>query len=513
MLSNNDNERRAMLALLLSITVYFVWMNFFAPPSVAVPERTEKLGAPQFTGEIHSSDGALRAVHLSDYTTSATVTPLYSWALGKLSGAEGGWEPYSGGGEPYEMLSDAGALVLAGAGEIAPSEGYLIERGDGTITATHSEPGGLTIIKEYRPTDQPYMMDVRVTFINNGAAPVSDLWVGVADEMSGSAGRFQNARRPLAHIDGDIEHFDDLDDLREEAEGAEGAPSWYGVGDRYFMSVLLPGEGSGISELVVDEIGEDRFGAFAVSNVPADAGGGKRTLEFRAYVGPKKLDVLETISADMADAVELGWFGFFARILLWLLKIFQGTVINWGVSILLLTLLVKLAFFPLTQRSFKSSQKMQEIQPQLQAIREKYADNQQLQSQETMKLFQENGVNPLGGCLPMLIQLPVFIALYNVMLYSVELYGSQFTYLKELTAEDPYGVLPVVYALLILGQQQMMPMGNMDPALPASLYACVMTWRAPEDFYRRVPVQPAALLSFVIYAGAVSAGWLIAYAG
>lgn len=271
--------------------------------------------------------------------------------------------------------------------------------------------------------------------------------------------------RPLAHVDGGLEHYSDLSDLAgaEREEVAE-PPDWYGLGDRYFMNVLLPGEGSGLSRLVVDDLGDERYGAFAFSDVAVDANGGRRTLALRAYVGPKKLDILESVSPEMAAAVELGWFGFFARILLWLLKIFQAGVVNWGVSILLLTLFVKLLFFPLTQRSFVSSRKMQKIQPQLQEIREKYKDNQQLQSQETMKLFTENGVNPLGGCLPMLIQLPVWIALYNVMLYSVELYDSQFLYLKDLTAADPYGVLPVIYALLIFGQQRMMPMPNMDPA-------------------------------------------------
>jgi YidC/Oxa1 family membrane protein insertase len=181
-------------------------------------------------------------------------------------------------------------------------------------------------------------------------------------------------------------------------------------------------------------------------------------------MGPKQLDILESISPELGDAVELGWFGFFARILLWMLKIFQAGVVNWGLAILLLTLIVKLAFFPLTQKAFTSSRRMQALQPKLNALKEKYKDNRELQTQETMNLFKEHGVNPMGGCLPTLIQFPVWIALYNVMLYSVELYDSSFLYLMDLTAEDPYGVLPIIYAVLILGQQRMMPMGNMDPA-------------------------------------------------
>ena len=106
---------------------------------------------------------------------------------------------------------------------------------------------------------------------------------------------------------------------------------------------------------------------------------------------------------------------------------------------------------------------MSALQPQLKELRETYKDNQQLQAQETMKLFQKHNVSPLGGCLPTLIQIPVWFALYNVMLYSVELYDSSFLYLQDLTSMDPYGILPVLYCVLMFGQQRMMPMANMDP--------------------------------------------------
>ncbi|MEL6342280.1 MAG: membrane protein insertase YidC [Myxococcota bacterium] len=493
-MDNNANERRAMLALLLSIAVYFVWTTFIMPPpqppvelpaetpatpvadtdpvtapaptpapAVVVPDRTVSLSMKDFQGEVRSIDGAARSIDLRDYTAAPEVTPIYSWVFGLITGSsetEGGWQPYAGGDEPYEMLSEEGAVVLAGAGSLAPAQGYLLEERDGALIATHTDPGaGLTITKEYRQGAQPYTMDVTVTF-QNGSSQAVPVWVGIAEAMSGDAGRFQNAVRPVAYVDGGIEHFDDLEDLEGDGvETRQEALAWYGISDRYFMTVLRPTEAD-LNTLVVDQLPDGRYGSFAQSQLDA---GGTKTLAFQAYIGPKQLDILEEISPEMGEAVELGWFGFFARILLFLLKIFQAGVVNWGIAILLLTLLVKVLFFPLTQRSFKSSRKMQAIQPQLQAIREKYKDNQQLQQQETMKLFSEHGVNPVSGCLPMLIQLPVFLALYNVMLYSVELYDSSFLYLQDLTVEDPYGVLPIAYAVLILGQQSMMPMGNMDP--------------------------------------------------
>jgi len=162
--------------------------------------------------------------------------------------------------------------------------------------------------------------------------------------------------------------------------------------------------------------------------------------------------------------VDFGWFAFFAKILLWLLKQFEALLGNWGLAIILLTFVVKLALFPLTQMSFKSSQAMQAIQPRLQEIREKYADSPEELNRQTIELFKTAGVNPVGGCLPMLLQMPIWIALYNVLLNSVELYQTKFLYLRDLTSPDPYGVLPLVVVVLMMVQQQMMPMGNMDPA-------------------------------------------------
>jgi YidC/Oxa1 family membrane protein insertase len=506
-LTENDNERRAMMAFVLCLAVYFVWTSIYYPSQpvavvadvpaaaeggevapgpvpaapdepvvdstpaavpanvVAVPDRTEEFSSQFVTGDVHSSEGAIHSLHLNDYTVGPTVTPLYSWVLGKFTGGSGSWEPYVGGDEPYTMLSEHGGLVLVGAGALDPFQGYTIRKDGDALIATYSSPDGLSVVKTYTPSAVEYILDVSVTFTNNTGQSISDLWVGIVEEMSGDAGRFQNEVRPIAHVEDDIVYYDSLEDLDgTERETTDASPAWFGIGDRYFMSVLLPAADAGIGRLIVDDVpgDEDRYGAFGFTSTPLDAGA-TREITLQAYIGPKQLDILKGISPELADAVELGWFGFFAVPLLFLLKIFQSVVINWGVAILLLTLTVKLAFFPLTQRAFKSSRMMQALQPELKELREKYKDDQQLQSQETMKLFKERGVNPLGGCLPTLIQLPVWIALYNVMLYSVELYDSSFLYLMDLTKEDPYGALPVIYALLILGQQQLMPMGNMDP--------------------------------------------------
>jgi YidC/Oxa1 family membrane protein insertase len=185
---------------------------------------------------------------------------------------------------------------------------------------------------------------------------------------------------------------------------------------------------------------------------------------FRVYLGPLEFSRLKTLDSNLADVVDFGWFGFFGRMLLSLLRLLESFMHNWGLAIIGLTFIVKLLFFPLTQMSFKSSQAMQAIQPQLQEIREKFADTPEELNRRTIELFREAGVNPLGGCLPMLVQMPIWIALYNVLMSSVELYQTRFLYLLDLTSPDPYGVLPLVVVVLMVVQQRMMPTGNMDPA-------------------------------------------------
>src|SRR5690606_13816673 len=161
---------------------------------------------------------------------------------------------------------------------------------------------------------------------------------------------------------------------------------------------------------------ELRYGAQFLVPSRTLAPGEAHTERFRLYAGPKDLPTLRTVDETLTSLIELGFFGFFARILLWLLELFYGLVGNWGLSIVLLTVLVKLLFFPLTQMSFKSSQAMTAIQPELTRLREELKDNQEELNRRMVALFRENGVNPLGGCLPMLVQMPIWFALYSVLL-------------------------------------------------------------------------------------------------
>ncbi|MEC7948073.1 MAG: membrane protein insertase YidC [Myxococcota bacterium] len=506
---NREQDRRALLAVALSLGVWLIWSAFFAPEpplpvqdggaasmegsdadvlpvtapvdSAPVAAAAEPVSVGEtvpfhevaaqgdgFRGEVTSTNGTLTHLLLDGYSESRTVTPLYAWVIDKVSGeAEESWVPYAGGEAAHEVLSEDGAFVIAGAGAFDDDGGvgrgpgaYRVTKDGDTVIARRLRPDGLAITKVYTPGAVAHTTNVAVTFENRGNAPLKP-WVGVADEMSGDAGRFMNAVRPVLHVDGSVEHLEDLDDVIGPAsEVYDGAVEWWGVGDRYFFAVLVPDEPAAEGQLVIDDTPGGRIGVFHQG--AALSPGDKRTVTYTAYSGPKDLDALKALGHQLEDAVEFGWFGFFAKILLFVLKLFQQVVVNWGVAIITLTIFVKLLFFPLTQKAFESSRKMQALQPKLNAMKEKFKDNKELQTQETMKLFKEHKVNPMGGCLPTLIQFPVWIALYNVMLYSVELYDTQFLYLQDLTEADPYGIVPTMYAVLMFLQQRMMPTASLD---------------------------------------------------
>jgi YidC/Oxa1 family membrane protein insertase len=519
----SDQERRTILAIGLSLLVYMVYVQWFMPPIPAgsemvadvsgIQEATPEVevvseAAPGATQEpspseaveptenevsatpavepiadqqmdigtlwsaeednalqatLNSREGAFHSIELLKYDAQPKVTTWWSWAYDKYEGEDVEWNPYVDSESKVALVSDLGAFVLAGAGSFSADQRYTLEVDGDHLIARSRVHQGLQIEKSYRRTEDPHVYDVTVKFKNHSERPIRDLWVGVVDEMDGESGRFTNAVRPFAFVAEDIERLDDLDEVQdEELVRHRGITDWFGTGNKYFMSVLIP-QDQWADEVIFDGLSDGRYGAFQMTTEVLDAGATKE-VRFLGYMGSKNLEIGEKYGHNLDKSVEFGWFGFFARILLVMLQFFYGLVGNWGLAIILLTCCVKAVFFPLMQKQFVSSKRMQAIQPELKALKEKYKDNQQLQTQETMRLFKENNVNPMSGCLPMIIQMPVWFALYNVMLFSVELYGTKFLYLKDLTEVDPTGVLPLLVAVLMVLQQKLMPMGNMDPA-------------------------------------------------
>lgn len=204
--------------------------------------------------------------------------------------------------------------------------------------------------------------------------------------------------------------------------------------------------------------------ALAYLTYPSFAGTSELNLNYQMFFGPKDIEVLQSVNPGLSDIVDLGWFGFISEPLLGLLKWLYSILGNWGYAIIALTILVRLVVMPFNIMSYSSMKKMQEIQPTLKAIREKHKDDQVRMNQEVMGVMSQNKVNPMGGCLPMLLQFPIFIALYRVLSASVDLYKAPFgLWITDLSLKDPYFVLPILMGVSMFVQQKITP-NTMDPA-------------------------------------------------
>ncbi len=258
----------------------------------------------------------------------------------------------------------------------------------------------------------------------------------------------------------------DFEDVASEPYQRSFSDGWLSMVQHYFFSAWIPpkAEINTYSTQVYAPNGFPRYIARAVSPVTEVATGTSHEFESRLYVGPKLQDEIEEVAPGLGHTVNYGIFTVFSKPLFWLLSKIHNFVGNWGWAIVLLTVLIKLLFFKLTEAQYRSMARMRKLQPRIEQLKERYGDDRQRMSQAMMEMYKTEKVNPLGGCLPILVQIPIFIALYWVLLESVELRQAPFIlWIENLTARDPYFVLPVLNAAFMMMTQRLTPTAGMDP--------------------------------------------------
>ncbi len=261
-----------------------------------------------------------------------------------------------------------------------------------------------------------------------------------------------------------------FDDLREEPLNTTVDGGWVAIVQHYFISAWIPGNPGQYHYSTKVTSNNDNLIRYTGSELTVGPG---QTGQFNSqfYAGPKDQYRLKEIAPGLDLTVDYGWLWWIAQPLFWILTQIHKLVGNWGWSIILLTVLVKAVFFPLSAASYRSMAKMRMVAPKMTQIRELYADDKQKQSQEMMALYQKEKVNPLGGCLPILVQMPVFIALYWVLMESVELrHAPWLGWIKDLSTMDPYYILPLIMGVSMFVQQKL------NPPPPDPMQAKIMTW-------------------------------------
>jgi len=257
-----------------------------------------------------------------------------------------------------------------------------------------------------------------------------------------------------------------FDDVASEPFERSFSGGWLSMVQHYFFSAWIPEptEIDTYSTQIYSPNGFTRYIARAVSPLVEVPAGASHEFESRLFVGPKQQDDIEEVAPGLGYTVNYGIFTIFSKPLFWLLSKIHGFVGNWGWAIVLLTVFIKLLFFKLTEAQYRSMARMRKLQPRIEQLKERYGDDRQRMSQAMMEMYKTEKVNPLGGCLPILVQIPIFIALYWVLLESVELRQAPFIlWIDNLTARDPYFVLPVLNAAFMMLTQRLTPTAGMDP--------------------------------------------------
>ncbi len=330
-----------------------------------------------------------------------------------------------------------------------------------------TNPSGLVVTKTFVFTKEKYDFAVNYEIDNRSKQP----WTGQFyaqikrknfDSKGGmfSFNTYTGAAISSAETPYEKITFSEMEDIAKEKQGfiRNSQGGWAAMQQRYFLSVWIPQQNKTYRYFSNVNNGLYTIGlSDDVVNVPA---GQKATIATTLYTGPGVTENLAPLAIGLDHTVDYGWLWLIASAFFWILKKIYLVVGNWGWAIILMTLLIKLAFYKLSESSCRSMARMRDLMPKMQALKERYADDKQKLQQATMDLYKQEKINPLnlGGCLPMLIQIPFFIALYYVLMGAVELRHAPFIFwIHDLSAQDPYYVLPILMGLSMVLQQRLSP--------------------------------------------------------
>jgi len=485
-------ERRALLATFLVILIFLAWQHFFLKRETLTPQEQETPLAPPVEAPAIQSSRLLGAVSTKMFNLPekdvVVETPFLRVILSTKGGGVKSWQlkRYTlEGGTPVELVAfhQDGPFPLTSAVQeepallsyrVAKEKLFLLSPFDkGSITFTHMDRSGLLIEKSFNFRGNGYEAEARLRFKNLGKTDLS-----IVPTLAWGPGFRESRDQKVSHpvtptiwLNGrKVEQS--LKKLQGTATH-RGNISWAALHDTYFAAALIPLGHKAQAFVAKDTRDQPTIG---FTNEPKRLPpGGETEVAFLIYAGPKELDRLKEVGHNLNDLVDFGWFDFLARPALYFLKFIHRYTGNYGIAIITLSILIKLLSFPLSYKSLKSMQAMQALQPKLAALKERYKNNPKKLNQEMMELYKRHGVNPLSGCLPMLLQFPIFIAIYNVLVYSVELWRAPFVlWIKDLSKPDTLGrmslwgksldinILPFLMGISMFIQQKMTPQAG-DP--------------------------------------------------
>jgi YidC/Oxa1 family membrane protein insertase len=331
------------------------------------------------------------------------------------------------------------------------------------VRLTAAAPGGVEVAKTYRFRNDSYVIEVGYEVTNRSGAPIdADAYFQLVRDGKPAPGDSDMVPTFTGYaVYTEQERYQKIpfaDVEKGKAKYVQKAvDGWVGLVQHYFASAWLPA-GNLPREFYVRQLDKDLYAGGVILPVGRIAPGQSAVLQVPLYAGPQDQDKLHALAPGLELTVDYGWLTLIAAPLFWLLRWIHQWVGNWGVAIIILTVIIKAIFFPLSAASYRSMAKMRVVAPRLQRLKEQYGDDRQRLHQAMMDIYRKEKINPLGGCLPVVVQIPVFIALYWVLLASVELRGAPFyLWIHDLSKADPFYVLPVLMGATMILQSKMSP--------------------------------------------------------
>lgn len=510
-----DFQRRTLLAIVACVLIWLVYERFFAPPLAPQTEQVAETAAKD--GPNAEREARTRAAEEQERRAAAAApkvpvaehrltTDLLALDVTNHRGLVRGTELLSphfvnedGKGEDFLQLGSARSLVVSFDGSETDFKFPRDPAWEPTGPKTASEWGvGFqnedVAVKTVLSVTSGYE-GVLTVEVRNKANEAQQHRLTVQNAFGiGSESSYDVHRGVCATAD-DWEAYTPSD-VSDSSGEVRGKIRFGALDSKYFASAVVPTPEVQVQSCRVAQTLDGEALTATLSAVPVLLGPGEvQTYTFGLYFGTKELERLDNFQAvpgvHLEDVIDWGWFGGFNRILgewmIWLLRVFYNLTGVWGVAIILLTVVVKALTLPLTFKQMRSMKKMREIQPELEDLKKKYGDDRVRQAQEMQALFKRAGVNPLAGCLPMLIQLPIWIALYATLNTAVELYRVPFLWLPDLTQQDPYYILPLAMGALMYIQMKATPSGVDNEQ------AKMMAWMMPIIFTVMMLFLPSGL--------------------
>ncbi|MCG9790622.1 membrane protein insertase YidC [Vibrio mediterranei] len=485
-----DSQRNILLIglALVSFLLFQQWQSYKNPAPVPTQQtQSSTLPAPSFADEHDPAPGQSQTAAEKIITVKTDVLTLGINTVGgdvvtaKLN--EYAIELESS--EPFELLKDdQGHQFIAQSGLVGPqgidlsstsrpaytvsADSFTIADGQDELRVPMTfEANGISYTKTFILKRGNYAIDVEYDVDNNsGQNATFGMYAHLRQNLQDKGGSItMPTYNGGAYSTQDVRYkkysFEDMQDRNLSLNLTDGQ-GWAAMIQHYFAAAWIPREapGTNLYTRVIGNLGD--IGVRMPNATIAD--GQSATLKATLWAGPKLQKQMAETAPNLDLVVDYGWLWFIAKPLHTLLSFIQGIVVNWGLAIICLTFIVRGAMYPLTKAQYTSMAKMRMLQPKLQAMRERIGDDRQRMSQEMMELYKKEKVNPLGGCLPILLQMPIFIALYWALMESVELRHSPFFgWIHDLSAQDPYYILPLLMGASMFLIQKMSPTTVTDP--------------------------------------------------